>query len=384
MNPKIRFIRTNGRRYAVVYHKGKRNVLGRWDSGPMPDEVRQRYRDVVDAIKAEREIGNSPEKPATVSRIANQYLGYVYHCANDRPTKYPKERYRLSLICELIGSVPLAELTPLAVEAALQKLVQRLAPSTVNDCRAVLLRAIRWAETHQYAPAGTWARLAPVCSVQRHRPINKNPRRYIDWATIEALRPYLHETMWAMLVIARHTGARPSEVCAMRPCDLEKTEWGWMYKPEHHKTERFGHIRLIPITGISAEVLQPILEKIPYDGYCFVSTEMLRSKKRRKRIEPVYSAHSFRVALQRAIRRANRKREVKIPKFSPYDLRHSALTDMQRTAGWQAAQALGGHSRATTTERYVHGWMESMLTQAVQALRTTDGAKVGLSSNKGN
>jgi integrase len=66
-----------------------------------------------------------------------------------------------------------------------------------------------------------------------------------------------------------------------------------------------------------------------------------------------YDTSSYRKAIEHGIRKGNRN-GVCIPKWSPYSLRHSAGTEISRTAGKDKAKALLAHKSIRTTEIYDH------------------------------
>jgi hypothetical protein len=54
--------------------------------------------------------------------------------------------------------------------------------------------------------------------------------------------------------LQRATEMRPSEVCVLRPCDLDSTGDVWTYRPESHKTEHHGRSRSIFI-GLKGQTI---------------------------------------------------------------------------------------------------------------------------------
>ncbi len=76
------------------------------------------------------------------------------------------------------------------------------------------------------------------------------------------------------------------------------------------------------------------------------------SQKNRKKAEPKrqpglkYSSPSYYRAIQAAAKRAG------VPRWYPYQLRHTAATVVRETLGVEAAAALLGHARTDMTEVY--------------------------------
>ena len=62
-----------------------------------------------------------------------------------------------------------------------------------------------------------------------------------------------------MIELQLLTGMRPGEVTIMRGCDIDMTGTVWTYRPERHKTQRFGHARVIDFGPRAQEVVKPFL-----------------------------------------------------------------------------------------------------------------------------
>jgi integrase len=112
-------------------------------------------------------------------------------------------------------------------------------------------------------------------------------------------------------------------------------------------------------------VLRPWLERDP-ETYCFVPAETSAWNYRRLRrreasaLRPEeegskapklapgrrYTRHSYRVAVQRACRRAG------IPAWSPRQLQHTRATLIRQAYGLEAAKAVLGHTDTKITEIY--------------------------------
>ena len=55
--------------------------------------------------------------------------------------------------------------------------------------------------------------------------------------------------------IHRLTGMRPAEVCQLRPCDIDRTDEVWTYRPESHKNQHRGRDRVVPLGPKAQAVL---------------------------------------------------------------------------------------------------------------------------------
>jgi hypothetical protein len=90
-----------------------------------------------------------------------------------------------------------------------------------------------------------------------------------------------------------------------------------------------------------------------------------RNPKRAKR--NVYDPHSYRRAIEYAIKKANRSRPTddQIPHWFPLQIRHSRATEVRKTHGLDGAQAALGQKHARVTEVYA----ELDLERAIEVAR---------------
>src|SRR5262249_38615653 len=90
---------------------------------------------------------------------------------------------------------------------------------------------------------------------------------------VEATLPYLRPVVRAMVQFQRFTGARPGEVCLVRPIDIDtRNPACWVYWPARHKTEHHDQERIILIGPRAQEALRPFLGT-KVDAYCFCPAE---------------------------------------------------------------------------------------------------------------
>ena len=191
-------------------------------------------------------------------------------------------------------------------------------------------------------------------------------------AVVQATLSYLPETVADMVQFQRLTGCRPGEVCIIRPIDVDRSGDVWVYRPWTHKTEHHEHDRVILIGPKAQRILAKYLLR-GAETYCFVPAEQRRKQfaKQREQVKypqrdrrgrrahaelnPRYSPNSYRVAVYRAVDKANAKGKDsdQLPEWSPNQLRHTAATEIREVfKSAEAAQVILGHSRLSTTEIY--------------------------------
>lgn len=167
--------------------------------------------------------------------------------------------------------------------------------------------------------------------------------------TIRKTLPKLTPTVQAMVRIQLATAMRPSELFRMTPAMIDRSSDVWMYRPNKHKTSGHGKTKAVPILGDALEALTPFLFGEP-DELCFTTA-----------FGNPWDKDSYRQAVTRAAQRA------KQPHWTPYDIRHCTAQAVRDKAGPEAAQALLGHSRLSTTEIYAQA-AEAKAIEAAKAV----------------
>ena len=194
---------------------------------------------------------------------------------------------------------------------------------------------------------------------------------------VGATLPHLPAPIAAMVQVQRLTGARPAEVCILRPIDIDRSGPVWRYVPQTHKTKHRGKSRTILIGPKAQGVLLPWLLRDP-EAYCFVPRERVAKRNaarrenrqgpvtpsqaaRRRKHKPCrapgshYTTQSYRQAISRAIDKANAaraKQKEPLPRWRPNQLRHTAATEIRKAYGLECVPAVLGHSHMNVSEIY--------------------------------
>lgn len=277
--------------------------------------------------------------------------------------------------------------------------------TTVNEYVRIIVAAAHFAATQNIGSAGLYERLRLVDGLRKGRPPApgmrppREPRRREPppRAWVQRVRRELPPHPRLMLDLQLITGMRPSEVCAIRPCDLSDAagrESGgvmvYRVPGEANKTEHDerAHEKLVFLGPRAMRVLRMVWPEQD-DEHFFqpaISDRLWRQSRSAARITPrfkshalairrarrraagarpaafgpCYTADSYRRALERACRRARQRDEdLGVPErlrcgvFSPYQLRHARATHLTERAGLFVAQQMLGHKDPRTTLRYV-------------------------------
>ena len=229
----------------------------------------------------------------------------------------------------------------------------------------------KWATENELVPGAVYEGLRCVAGLKRGRTEAREGRKVmpISDSDIAATIEHLPDVVADMVQLQRITGARPGEICDIRPGDINRSGDVWEYVPESHKTEHHDRQRVIFIGAKGQRILLPYLLRAA-DAYCFSPREA-ESKRRAKQHEarrtPLSSGNKpgtnrkakprrtagdryDRNSYARAVRRAAVKAGVGT--WSPHRLRHTFATEVRKSFGLEAVQVCLGHSQAAVSEIY--------------------------------
>jgi integrase len=204
----------------------------------------------------------------------------------------------------------------------------------------------------------------------------------IDEKYVYAVLEYATPVVATMIELQLLTGMRPGELVQVKPKDIDRSGPIWHYRPEQHKNKYRGKERVVSIGPRGQEILTPFLLRNE-DSYCFspAESEKIRkgmltlrrktplscgnrvgtNRKRMPRKQPGdhYDSCSYAKVVKAATNSA--RRDIKdrggdpdreLPKWTPYQLRHTAATKARKMFNYETAGALLGHSNMSATAIY--------------------------------
>lgn len=181
-------------------------------------------------------------------------------------------------------------------------------------------------------------------------------------------------TLRDMVIIQRQNALRPNEVCGLRVCDIDRSGDVWSVRK---LTKTYVPMIIVFCESDKAIIARHIAGKADGD-YIFTPAETMQERwqeqaaKRKSKVTPsqqtraeraaagkllvyneCYTVDAYRRAIYYAIDRAN-KAGCNIPRWTPYQLRHTAVTETSYQYGIDAARAMAGHTTINTTAIYEH------------------------------
>lgn len=329
------------RNCAVVTINGRNHYLGPFNSPASKQKYARLIAELATGIAAPAKAAANAHN-VTITELCATYLEWAsgYYVKNGRATSQV-DVIRMALR-KLYGETVASKFGPLAFEALQRSLVDDdRTRSYVNKVSAEVRRLFKWGARKELVPVAVHQALATVPGLARGRTTAREtaPVLPVDDATVEATLPYLSPVVAGMVRFQALVGCRPTEVCMIRPADVDTTGEVWTYTPAEHKTEHHGRERRIFIGPKAQDILRPYLLR-PADMYCF------RSETTRRTARGHFTNDTYNHAITAACKKAGFK------PWKPNQLRHAAGTAIRQKFGIEAAQVILGHARADVTQVY--------------------------------
>lgn len=356
-------------RYAVLIGIYQANGL------TMPDDFDLASLDVQAAallgqLSPQVAASDQTKQPKLVRHVTAAFREFV----RIRYANEPKESGRQKLICDDLdrhdGNTDATDYGPLALQRQRQRWIDKGNSRVyVNRLTRSAVRMFRYAVNQELIEETTWRRLLSVESLrngQTEAP-ETAPRVAANLDHVRRTAAELSPVIKAMIRIQVATGMRPSELCQMRPCEIDRSGETWVYRPKKHKTAKLGKLKAVPLIGDAREAITDYLNRDP-QAPCFSMKESVAWQNARKRadrktkVQPsqvnrakldpkkqpgdCLNPASYRQSIKLAAKRAG------VPHWVPYQLRHLAGATVREALGIEAASALLGHSRTSMTELY--------------------------------
>lgn len=280
--------------------------------------------------------------PTTIINLIAAFLRHAasYYVKDGRPTgELENLRQAVRPLLATYGDTLVRDFTPPRLETVRELMIagyidrqgkpaKPLARTTVNSRIHKVRAMFRWGVAQLMVPGDVYVGLTTLAALKRGRSLAREtkPIGPVEDQIVEATLAHLPEVLASMVQFHRRTGCRPSEVCQIRPMDVDRSANPWVYRPESHKTEHHGHRREILIGPRAQQILLPYLLREPH-SYCFspddserkrraTMRERRRSKVQKSQIDrsksppkrrPRYDKNSYALAIRRACDVADRQ-----------------------------------------------------------------------------
>ena len=275
-----------------------------------------------------------------------------------------------------------------------QFLKQGYCRTQINRLTKMVRSVFYWGVPRKLVPASvaeTLRYLKPLMEGQTTAP-EQPPRKDVPDDVVRRTLPHLLPTVADMVRVQRAACMRPSEVCRMRVGEIDRTGEVWMYTPRKHKNSWRNHKKTIALGEIEQAIIAPRLVGKQPDDPVFSPKGALQERyardaaKRKTKVQPsqlkrkeqvaknpkrkvndFYTTQSYGKSVKQSMQAANKclSDEEQIPHWTPYQLRHAAITAIIKATGSvDTARAVAGQKTLTVTQDYNHADAQIAIEQA--------------------
>ena len=390
---KLTPVKKGSNKYARCYvtRDGVRKeiFLGRWGTEEVETEYRRLCAEIYDDMPPV-----VPVYQVTLAELFSKYLEYA------KPRLKKPEMSVVKTIIDVVfqfyPEVAVGDFTAMPYRAVQSHLV-RIAPNPpakepgkearvwsrqhVNRLMKSLRAIFKWGISYDLVPPEILEKHKSVPAIKKGEyPWLKETVKRLDVPDDVVLLtlPFLPPTVADMVRIQRGASMRPGEVCTLKVGDFDTSGELWHVGKREHKTDWTGVERFFSFNRAETEILRRrCAGKLPED-YVFSPREAMAERWEAKatarksvptpsqrlraeraaavkfdRIRDFYDSVSYENAIGYALEKA-RKAGVEIPHWTPYQLRHAAITDNALRYGEEVAGKIAGHKSQKTTEIYNH------------------------------
>jgi integrase len=252
-------------------------------------------------------------------------------------------------------------------------------------------KVFKWGWLHEIVPISNTYLLRSVPSLlegQTTAP-ETDPRQDVPDKVVKRTLPHLLPTVAAMVQVQHAAVMRPSEVCRMKVGDIDMEDKIWLYKPEKHKGKWRKHHRTIALGKLEQKIIAPRLIGKQPDNAVFSPKDTIKEyraivaakrktkrtpsqekrheeviKNSKSRVREHYDTGTYGRSITKSIKKANSTLATPIPHWTPYQLRHTGVTEVTKTDGLDTARAVAGQKKIDTTQMYNHADTEIAIKHA--------------------
>lgn len=391
--PKYSLHRASGQ--AIVRIDGQQHYLGPHGS----DRSRAEYDRLISEYLGAARVGHAINRgfQCSVAELLDAFLAHAeaFYAKGGRPTS-ELHCYR-RLVLQLIrpyGEQCVDSFGPLALKGLRERWIREgYSRTTINKDQRRIVRIWKWGVGEELVAPEAWQSLSALDGLRKGRTLAAEPRKVlpVELDRIQTTIPHLSPVVADMVRLQMLCGARPGEVCRIRPADIDRSGDVWEYRPESHKTEHNGHTRTIYLGPQSIAILSPYMLRAATSA-CFSPAESIawhrdqraaarttpanagnaRGRRHGKRPKPKaprnarteYDASSYAQAIAYGCRKAwplpdsikpgtaEAKAWEKSHRWAPNQIRHTKATEIRKAYGLEAAQVILGHASADVTQIY--------------------------------
>ena len=366
--------RRDGRDTAFTLIDGRRIHLGVYGT----PEAEKEYRRVVAEWNAGIIAPKTNIAGVAVAELVVRFLKERQRKVS--PIQWDKEHRICTVLVSLYGDIAAAVFDVNCLRTIRNEFVQKRYVRREINCRVQVIQFIfRWGASHKIVPASVHHELKTLIPIKKgeYDLPESRERPIVSLADIEKTLAELSPVVRVMVQVHLATAARPTEVCELRIENIDrKGEDLWAVRLDHHKMAHLENAdtKILYLAKPEIDVLLPLIGQRT-EGYIFRPIDAMRYEKERRATGAVFTKKQPSRAARDAERAKNPKQEfgecydfsayrkaiyracdrAGVPRWFPYQLRHTGITLIGLEHGVEAAQHTAGHRDIKMTQRYFHG-----------------------------
>jgi Site-specific recombinase XerD len=363
--------------YAVVYFDGKKVPMGIYGTKEAEDNYR---RFLMEWAAIGVCTHNKSNKSYKVDDLA---LDFLKSMKNDcGKSDFGNYKTAVKVVLNIYSGTLVKDFNPVALKTVQNQFVEKgYARDYCNKLTRFVRKMFAWGAENGLVSPEIPVALKLVSHVNKRMTENRPARKNVPDDVVVRTLPYLLPTIAEMVQVQRLTAMRPSEVCNMRIDCIDCSGETWLYIPLKHKTGWRNHKRIIPLAKPVQEILLRRMDGKTPEQYVFSPTDAMQEKRerdatnRKSKVQPsqkvrkekrivnpkqkfreFYTSESYGKSIKNAMKTANKYLPVgeKLVHWTPYQLRHTAITELVRTNGMDVARAVAGQKSISVTMGYAH------------------------------
>ena len=383
--------RRNGRDSAFTIIDGRRIHLGIYGT----PETEKEYRRIVAEYNTGIIAPKTTPADCTVAELVLRFLKERKEKTSQ--IQWDKEHRICIVLLSLYGDMDATAFDVNCLRSVRNEFIQKQYVRREINYRVQVVQFIfRWGVSYKIVPATVHHELKALIPLKKgeYNLPESRERPTISLDDIEKTLAKLSPIIRAMVRIHLATAARPTEICELRIENIDRQRDDlWAIRLDHHKTDHLedAETKILYIAKTEIDVLLSLIgERI--EGYIFRPIDAIRYEKERRATGAVfvkkqpsrsardaeraknpkricgdcYDFHAYRNAVYRACDRAG------VPRWFPYQLRHTGITLIGLEHGVEAAQHTAGHRDIKMTLRYFHGENEIAKRVALARNKSTE------------
>lgn len=203
-----------------------------------------------------QEAVKETESRTVLKTMSDVTTAYYEHCKvyYQQSREASNIKYALNFLEDNTRVTYAQDFDSLALQDLRGKMVQAgWSRSVVNKRVAMLKRMFKWAASQKLVPITTYQSVATLENLKPGRSKAKESKKVmpVPENVVYQTLPYMSPVGQAMVKLQLLTGMRSTELCTIRPVDLDTSGEIWLYRPEGHKTSYKGKLQKQPQVQIS-------------------------------------------------------------------------------------------------------------------------------------